>query len=114
ARLPTDPALKGALPAPVLIERLQRSRRRLGRLALRLRKRLGDRSLLEQNSARLKIERIELNQQVESLRRHQREYELRMTRLELSERDLATDRATLDKEYRALQEEIQRHTASVH
>src|SRR5205823_8852604 len=36
-----------------------------------------------------------------------------MTRLELSERDLATDRATVDKEYRALQEEIQRHTASV-
>ena len=66
-----------------------------------------------QASARLKLERIELNQQVESLRLHQREYELRMTRLELSERDLVTDRATLDKEYRALQEEIQRHTASV-
>ncbi|MBI1917104.1 MAG: FHA domain-containing protein [Planctomycetes bacterium] len=113
ARLPVDPAGKGALPVPVLIERLQRSRRRLGRLALRLRKRLGDRFLLHQASARLKLERAELNQQVESLRLHQREYELRMTRLELSERDLATDRATLDREYKALQEEIQRHTASV-
>src|SRR4051794_29591641 len=63
ARLPSDPAQKSALPVPVLVERLQRSRRRLGRLALRLRKRLGDRSLLEQASARLRIERLELNQQ---------------------------------------------------
>jgi hypothetical protein len=112
-RLPVDPATKGVLPAPVLIERLQRSRRHLGRLALRLRKRLGDRLLLEQADAWLKLERAELNQQVETLRLHQREYELRMTRLELSERDLATDRATLDKEERTLQEEIQRHTVSV-
>jgi hypothetical protein len=112
-RLPGGPAAKAALPAPVLIERLQRSRRHLGRLALRLRKRLGERLLLQQAAAHLKVERAELNQQAESLRVHQREYELRMTRLELSERDLATDRATLDNEYRALQEELQRHTASV-
>jgi pSer/pThr/pTyr-binding forkhead associated (FHA) protein len=112
-RLPAGPGGQGALPAPLLIERLQRSRRTVVRLALRLRKRLGERSQFKQTDARLKLERAELNQQVESLRVHQREYELRMTRLELSERDLATDRATLDKEYKALQEELQRHTASV-
>src|SRR5262249_37892650 len=102
-----------ALAVPVLIERLQRSRRRLGRLALRMRKRVGERLLLKQAAAQLKLDRAELNQQVETLRLHQREYELRMTRLELSERDLATDRATLEGEYRALQEEVRRHTANV-
>ncbi len=112
-RLPGVPGAQGAMPAPILIERLQRSRRTLVRLALRLRKRLGGRSLFTQIEARLKLEQAELNQQVEALRVHQRDYELRMTRLELSERDLATDRATLDKEYKSLQEELQRHTASV-
>ncbi|HKB35685.1 MAG TPA: FHA domain-containing protein [Gemmataceae bacterium] len=112
-RLPGVPGAQGTLPAPILIGRLQRSRRALVRLALRFRKRLAERAQLKQTEARLKQERAELTQQVEALRVNQREYELRMTRLELSERDLATDRATLEKEYKALQEETQQHTASV-
>src|SRR5262249_3991025 len=39
--------------------------------------------------------------------------ELRMMRLELSERDVATDRATLEKEYATLQEEVERHATNV-
>src|SRR5262249_43325109 len=70
--LPAAPT--GAPPTPALMERLQQSRRRLGRLALRLRKRLGEHALLKQADARLKLERTELNQQVDALRVHQREY----------------------------------------
>jgi pSer/pThr/pTyr-binding forkhead associated (FHA) protein len=99
---------------PTLVNKLQRSRRRLAERALKFREQLGDRfKAVEQADVRLSSERADLNKQGESLRVHQREYELRMKRLELSERDLATDRATLEREYQGLQEEIERHSAAV-
>jgi pSer/pThr/pTyr-binding forkhead associated (FHA) protein len=104
------------LPAPVDPVRvhLEQSRRRLAQRALTLRNHLRTRQAdLTEESRRLQEERSELNRQVESLQTRQRDFELRMTRLELSERDLATDRATLDKEYRALQQEQERHEHEV-
>jgi pSer/pThr/pTyr-binding forkhead associated (FHA) protein len=113
AHLPAGHRPVEAAP-PRLIERLQRSRKKLAERALGLRKAL---AALQQTegvtSARLAAEKAELEQQSEAMRVRQRDYELRMIRLELSERDLATDRATLEKEYRALQEEIERHAEAV-
>lgn len=112
AHLPGQ-AAAAALP-PSRVARLQKSRRNLIRLALRLRKRLGDRALsVEDAEGRLISQRGEVVQQVEVLKARQREFELRMTRLELSERDLATDRATLDREYRAFQDDVSRHATAV-
>lgn len=100
--------------SPSQVAHLQRSRRNLVRLALRLRKGVGDRAhSVEDVEDRLIAQRAEVSQQVEVLRARQREFELRMTRLELSERDLATDRATLDREYRAFQDDVARHAADV-
>lgn len=100
--------------SPARNERLQRSRRRLAERALALRRRLREqaRAMIDERIT-LARERVELHQLSESLRTKQRDFELRMTRLELSERDLATDRSTLEKEYRALQEEIQLHASNV-
>lgn len=96
--------------SPSFVERLQSSRKRLAERALFLR-----RKLAEQGDAEAQVAQREadLAVHVESLRLRHREYELRMTRLELSERDLATDRATLEKEYRELQEELDRQAANV-
>jgi pSer/pThr/pTyr-binding forkhead associated (FHA) protein len=99
---------------PERYNRTQRSRRRLVEWVQQLRKQLGQRfKAVEQADSRLLAERADLSTRWQALQTHEREYHLRMTRLELSERDLATDRATLDKEYRSLQEEVERHTASV-
>lgn len=111
--------LPGQAPAappipPSYVAHLEKSRRNLIRLALKLRKHLGDRGrAIEEVDARLIAQRREVAQQVEVLKARQREFELRMTRLELSERDLATDRATLDRDYRDFQNEVGRHAAAV-
>jgi len=111
------PGQVAAAPPPLppsRVARLEKARRNLLHLALRLRKRLGDRALaVEAVDARLITQRAEVAQQVDVLKARQREFELRMTRLELSERDLATDRATLDREYRAFQDDVGRHAATV-
>ncbi len=113
-RLPPGQTAQAAAVPPAQVAHFQHSRRNLVRLALKLRKRLGERALsVEEADTRLRSQRGELDQQVELLRARQREFELRMTRLELSERDLATDRATLDKEFKAFQEEAERHAQGV-
>jgi hypothetical protein len=110
AHLPSGQALAAPAMSPSMVERLQRSRQRLAERALALRRKLAQR---EHADVRFASKEVELALQAEAMRVRQREYELRMTRLELSERDLTTDRATLEKEYRTLQEDIQRHTTDV-
>lgn len=98
---------------PAVVERLQRSRRRLIERVLQYRRETGERfrTLLEGES-RLSAERKDLQGRSEAIRARERDYQLRMTRLELSERDLATDRTTLEREYRTLQEEGERQAIS--
>lgn len=99
---------------PEKVARLERSRRRLAERALSLRRQLHKRTRVDETAfARLSAERSELEKQAEALRVKQRDFDLRMTRLELSERDLATDRATLEKEYRTLQDDMERHSIAV-
>jgi pSer/pThr/pTyr-binding forkhead associated (FHA) protein len=109
-----DQAPAAAPVSPTYVAHLEKSRRNLVRLALKLRKHLGDRArAIEDVDSRLIAQRREVAQQVEVLKARQREFELRMTRLELSERDLATDRATLDRQYRDFQNEVSHHAAAV-
>ncbi len=96
------------------VDRLQRSRRRLIDWVQRLRKQLGERFLaVERADSRLASERADLIVRWEAVQSRERDYQLRMMRLELSERDVTTDRATLEKEYRTLQEDAERHATNV-
>jgi pSer/pThr/pTyr-binding forkhead associated (FHA) protein len=117
AHLPAGHSPSQPAPPPIppsLVERLQRSRRKLIERVQKFRRLLGQRfKAIEEADARLVAERSQLSTQGEWLRARQRDYELRMMRLELSERDVATDRATLEKEYATLQEEVERHAANV-
>jgi len=116
AHLPPPPASHEPPPVatPEQLQHLRRSRRKLAERALALRKALATQTRVDETAfARLASERTEVEKQTDLLRTRQREIELRMTRLELSERDLATDRATLDKEYRTLQEDIERHATAL-
>ena len=116
AHLPPAHLPNATLPPipPELVEKLQRSRRRLAARALAFRRLLGERfKEVEVADARLAAERADLQGRSEAIRARERDFQLRLTRLELSERDLATDRASLEKEYRALQDEVERHSASV-
>jgi hypothetical protein len=117
AHLPAGHTPSQPAPAPIppsLVDRLQRSRRKLILRVQKFRRLLGERfKAIEEADARLAAERAQLDTQGSWLRARQRDYELRMMRLELSERDLSTDRATLDKEYRTLQEEVERHSSNV-
>jgi hypothetical protein len=85
--------------------RLERSRRRFAELALALRRRLRESREAEDRLARFKTT---LDQQAESLRQRQRDYEGRMAKLEEGERDLAEDRAALEKDQEALRERQER------
>src|SRR5262249_23501213 len=100
AHLPAGHGPAESAISPSRFERLQRSRQRFAERALSLRRKLGQR---ERADAVFSKKEGELALKAEAMRVRQRDYELRMTRLELSERDLTTDRSTLEKEYRALQ-----------
>lgn len=85
-------------------KRLERSRRRFAELALALRRRLRDSREAEERLARFKNS---LDQQAESLRQRQRDYEVRLAKLAEGERDLAADREALEKDQEALRERQQ-------
>jgi pSer/pThr/pTyr-binding forkhead associated (FHA) protein len=97
AQLPRDEAGEPATGPKV--ERLERSRRNLARLALDLRRRVhtdgGARDELEELLAQ---RQAEVGRQVEELRGLQRDFEARRVQLLEAERRLAADRAALDQE----------------
>ncbi|HZT78822.1 MAG TPA: FHA domain-containing protein [Gemmataceae bacterium] len=91
AHLPAEPAPPMAIPVAAAdkeLPRLRRSRRKLARLALGLRRRLNQALRASADLAR----------QSEALRQRQRECEQRVRRLEIAERELAADREALDRE----------------
>jgi len=97
--IPVATATESAVP------RLQRSRRNLAQLALRVRKRL---------QAERAVARQTLSQQADSLREKQRECATRAARLEEGERTLAAERARHEQEAGAFQkrkEDLERHFA---
>src|SRR5207247_2269378 len=99
ARLPasTSGAPPVAVPVEAVLPRLQRSRRKLAQLALRLRRRLkAQRGQSQQGST----------QQADALHAKQRECAARAARLEEAKRSLAADRARHDQEVTAFQKRV--------
>jgi pSer/pThr/pTyr-binding forkhead associated (FHA) protein len=96
---------------PDLIQRLQRSRQKLARLALARRRRLREHLAARPrgpSTGDLAERQAELNRQAATVREQQREMEQRSRQLEKAERDIICDRETLDKEFAALQERVQK------
>jgi septal ring factor EnvC (AmiA/AmiB activator) len=86
-------------------QRLECSRRNLGRLALALRRRL--RNLCSGGEARdLERRRTDLVRQTAALEERVRDYEQRFQRLDQAERDLCRDRQALAQEQAAFQERL--------
>jgi pSer/pThr/pTyr-binding forkhead associated (FHA) protein len=88
-----------------------RSRRNLVNLALKMRRRLHDAQsrIAEAQAAPAPAQApAEMVQQTEAIEAKTREYELRVCRLEEAERELATDRDTLNEAYSCLAAKVQR------
>ncbi|PWT92096.1 MAG: hypothetical protein C5B56_02870 [Proteobacteria bacterium] len=108
------PAHPAPLPPPDAAERLQRlerARRNLVRLALAKRKRLRGLAAIRKGAATeqaLANRQAEIDRQAATLRDQERELEQRARQLEKAIRDLACDRETLDKEFAALQDRVQK------
>jgi hypothetical protein len=108
------PARPAPLPPPDAAERLQRlerARRNLVRLALAKRKRLRGLAAIRKGVATeqaLANRQAEIDSQAATLRDQGRELEERSRQLEKAVRDLACDRETLDREFAALQDRVQK------
>lgn len=97
-QLPDDTTVAEAKAPPALVQRLQRSRRRLAQLALKMRRRA-------LRNDRVPPTLAELERQAESLRGLQRdceslvqEYQSRLNDLEKAEREVCDERAALERE----------------
>ncbi len=107
AHLPEPPAGEPAVNPREC--QLQRSRKRLGRLALRLRRQLRE----EQAARSTGAAEQELARQAEALRERLRDCDQWALRQQEAERDLARDRAALDREAAAFREHVARIEAQL-
>jgi pSer/pThr/pTyr-binding forkhead associated (FHA) protein len=96
---------------PRMVERLkrvERSRKKLIRVALAMRRRAQSRQTSTgEGAAELAAHRADLERQEAALRERVRDCEQRMRQLEQAERDLSCDRETLDHEFAAFQLRMQ-------